>query len=717
MAQSSFTSMETEKELLYDILRNQLTSRGIYSTENFWNGRDENEVKECIGLLLESLGKLLGGPTLTSDPKGPLAKAMRKITAYSRYYRSGEFERFGTLITALLVEKPKSDLEMYRFFDKEFNIPRNRSFQSTTSSRQPSSTATPVRTGTLSGFVDSSGKLSEIRPALQRELKYLMFLDVPSFLDHLIKHHTESESLLPNHTPALLLNPHKDFINQTFRERLENTSETSVLKWMSPLIEQIASSLKSKVPAQHSRAWRSQPTVPIKGIKSKRMLDGAIMSQYSKVDYHIQDVLVPFDLEESQKRNPALDLAKYVCEVFRAQPTRSYVLGFTMCGTLVRLWQFDRSGAIGSQSLNIQSTKEDLDKFLTLIVIFLTTNKQVLGFDSTFDYTDGQDSISTQLGHKFVIDRLIFRAPGICGRGTTCWQAHLLGDKDQKFLIKDSWQPDHHTEEGLMLRKVTTQNARNVARYHHHEDVHVASQQVDIRSYVRGGADFELCTKMRLTNESHDPLVPNKFTNRVQRRLILKDVGEPIYHVDCPIRLLEALEGCITGHKDLLEAGFLHRDISTNNLMINSRTDDPDRKSFLIDLDVAIDYSIQNAQKRHAKAGTKVFMSIHLLNGKNHDFVDDLESFFWVLIWICIHYPAEERIPSSVTGWNQQNLDTLGSLKFFAIHNPNKLTKDFTDTYADSALIDCVCQFAEIMRDPKVRDKDHWPAEKLYVRY
>lgn len=37
-------------------------------------------------------------------------------------------------------------------------------------------------------------------------------------------------------------------------------------------------------------------------------------------------------------------------------------------------------------------------------------------------------------------------------------------------------------------------------------------------------------------------------------------------------------------------------------------------------------------------AGTKVFMAIGALLGEDHSFMHDLESFFWVLFWICIHY-------------------------------------------------------------------------------
>ncbi|KAH9444510.1 hypothetical protein Pst134EB_024771 [Puccinia striiformis f. sp. tritici] len=233
-------------------------------------------------------------------------------------------------------------------------------------------------------------------------------------------------------------------------------------------------------------------------------------------------------------------------------------------------------------------------------MLFLTSNKQVLGLDTTFldiyvqlcTPSPQKIQISIQPDpQELVIHRLLFRAPGICGRGTTCWEAHLLGDKDQKFLIKDSWQPLDQIPEGRMLCHVATRSLPNVARYHHHEDVHGNSKTVDIKSYVREDLEFMKCEKIEICGQSDEVKEPkNVFINRVQRRLILKDVGRPIWEVKTPVHLSEAHEGCIKGHRALLDAGYLHRDISISNLMINNQTDDPDRKSFLIDLDHAIPY-------------------------------------------------------------------------------------------------------------------------------
>ena len=66
------------------------------------------------------------------------------------------------------------------------------------------------------------------------------------------------------------------------------------------------------------------------------------------------------------------------------------------------------------------------------------------------------------------------------------------------------------------------------------------------------------------------------------------------------------------------------------------------------------------------KTGTKVFMAIGVLVGDPHSFMHDLESFFWVLFWICIHYagPGMEVADVETFGdWNCTPIETVALLK------------------------------------------------------
>ncbi|KAL2257094.1 hypothetical protein VTK26DRAFT_672 [Humicola hyalothermophila] len=57
------------------------------------------------------------------------------------------------------------------------------------------------------------------------------------------------------------------------------------------------------------------------------------------------------------------------------------------------------------------------------------------------------------------------------------------------------------------------------------------------------------------------------------------------------------------------------------------------------------------------KTGTRAFMAIGVLLGEQHSFMHDLESFIWVLFWICIYYsgPGEAIGPTEYDSWNYES--------------------------------------------------------------
>lgn len=86
---------------------------------------------------------------------------------------------------------------------------------------------------------------------------------------------------------------------------------------------------------------------------------------------------------------------------------------------------------------------------------------------------------------------------------------------------------------------------------------------------------------------------------------------------------------------------------------------------FLIDLDLAIKTDDNKASGAPNKTGTKVFMAIDALLGEQHNFMHDLESFFWVLFWICIHWngPGKKRRESDFEDWNYLSTEKLAREK------------------------------------------------------
>ncbi|PVH98640.1 hypothetical protein DM02DRAFT_681826 [Periconia macrospinosa] len=494
--------------------------------------------------------------------------------------------------------------------------------------------------------------------------------------------------------------------------------ERDVLSWFAPLTGQLLDFAAENQPASRPRRRPlAQPHQPVQGSTADRKLDvGFVDDPSAGVDSkcHWSQILVPGELKSNPSADKAskawLDLGRYAREVFAAQDSRRFVLGFTLCGPFMRLWEFDRLGGIASEQFDIN---EDGLQFVSAVLGFLLLNEEQLGFDPTVITAGDKRYIEIERNNhteRLVIDKVVKRVPCVAGRATTCWRAHREGDDSRTpLVIKDSWQFPEREEEGELLREATEKGVVNVARYYHHETVCVDGQDDDIRGSVRRGLDItkarnyrpessmpppstagrrvsrisrssSVAGRKRSSSCTSAPLPPTKRTcsssptkggrvtaNRVHRRVIVRDYGKAIYKASSRTGLLAALEGCIEGYESLhTRAGMLQCDISPNNLMVNEEDDNPSWRSFLIDLDLAIKEQRENSSGAQGKTGTRAFMAIGvLLDDEKHSFMHDLESFFWVLFWICIHYdgPGNDIGATEYECWNYENDRKLAKLK------------------------------------------------------
>lgn len=568
-----------------------------------------------------------------------------------------------------------------------------------------------------SSFVNSSERRQEVDRILKQELGPL-YVDVPGFCDAFFGSvrglNTVSETVLRKCMEG---------DNPLFREGWigwpTRAKEPDVLAWfcdLIPRLEALAGDFNPNV--MHRRKLLAQPKTPLLGSTGKRSMDIGFVARdmaykpNSKDDrFRWQQVLVPGEL----KSNPAaditslawIDLATYAREVLKAQDALRFVLGFTLCGSIMRVWQFDRLGGIASDKFDING-EDGAVQFVTAVLGFLCMDEENLGFDPTIITSHGERYITIDRDgqtERIYIDKVMKRAPCIAGRATTCWKAHRKEDPQVPLVIKDSWQYTNREEEGEYLREATNKGVVNVARYYHHETVCIRGVSDDIRNHVRKGLDLSkakianfrmgrrglppsvsvssvsregksnssglkrpssetdagLPAAKRSRSESPTKASIDPVSNRVHRRIVLLDYGEPIYQASSRVVLLSAFESCIEGHESLHKAGFLHRDISINNLMINEDEKSSSWTAFLIDLDLAIKRRRESASGAKGKTGTRAFMAIGALLGEEHSFMHDLESFFWVLFWICIHYDAQGKSigPTRLDDWNTDNDDKL----------------------------------------------------------
>jgi hypothetical protein len=141
-------------------------------------------------------------------------------------------------------------------------------------------------------------------------------------------------------------------------------------------------------------------------------------------------------------------------------------------------------------------------------------------------------------------------------------------------------------------------------------------------------------------------------------------------------------------------------------------------KGFLIDFDLAIKTGDIGASGAPSKTGTKVFMAIRALLGEDHTFMDDQESIFWALFWICIHWngPGKKARKSEFEEWNYLSTTRLARDKAGLVSTE----RDF-DSTVERSFSDCCQIMIPCMRELRrvvFPGGSRWDREdrKLYSR-
>lgn len=160
------------------------------------------------------------------------------------------------------------------------------------------------------------------------------------------------------------------------------------MSWFAPLTDQLLNFAEEHRPAPRTRRRPlAQPHRPLQGSTADRKLDvGFVDDPNAVVDSNCRwsQVLVPGELKSNPLADKAskawLGLGQYAREVLAARDSRRFVLGFTLCGSFMRLWEFDQLGGIASEQFDIN---EDGLRFVSAVLGFLWMNEEQLGFNPT----------------------------------------------------------------------------------------------------------------------------------------------------------------------------------------------------------------------------------------------------------------------------------------------------------------------------------------------
>ncbi|KAF3074319.1 hypothetical protein CFAM422_003728 [Trichoderma lentiforme] len=361
-------------------------------------------------------------------------------------------------------------------------------------------------------------------------------------------------------------------------------------------------------------------------------------------EYHHGDGLATGDDDDY------LPFVARAVQVFKAQPARHFLHAFIIHGTTLELWIFDRAGAYSSKPVDLASDPQLLLRILagydmmngnesginTFVKCPRPGSDSYVSFDEEVpdDIACAIDGDFWRVGGKMTKVYLrpeVLAAPGhLVGLGTTCFAASTSTPYEANIVVRFSWRANKTTDEPQLLQKLRERPVWGVVKFLGHRDlVTIAELRQDLQ-------------------------FPKPFVNRTLSCVITSPIGRPIRKFSSIVELLDVLGDLVSAIESLYTDGdVLHRNIAIKNLVIDPPGDSSGPSGILINFDAALD--LEEARPVEQRVGSNGFMAIGVLRGEKHTYRHDLESLFYVFLWLAIANDSEhdhaheilERLPKT----------------------------------------------------------------------
>lgn len=247
--------------------------------------------------------------------------------------------------------------------------------------------------------------------------------------------------------------------------------------------------------------FRSTPDNRVGDAETKRQLDLLVKKkrdEASDAKHDWKQVLVVGELKKSDQRDKAriLQIGSAVRNVFASQPTRLFVPAFTLAGTEMETWVFDRSGPYSGATFDVH---EEPEKFIQVMCGYLMMSDKELGLGTMTKEKDGKLFVTLPVqarGKKRKRELELDPNPialqrAIVCRGTTCFLAKPPGAADCDRVVKFSWTSSKRPAEADLLEKASERGVTGLAKLvGYHEEVTSISK-------LREGLLFSTAHKFR----------------------------------------------------------------------------------------------------------------------------------------------------------------------------------------------------------------------------
>lgn len=439
---------------------------------------------------------------------------------------------------------------------------------------------TPRSAPTTGGVPSATERNESIEPVLRTELADGLSLDADDFFDKILHCDRYTKQQVKRCFTALVMQNLYDDVKKQFdipSSGLEKDMYPPLIKVINAITK---SAKEGGVPDVDETIWREvhrgiqgkdpnhQSIFPdIAGAKRTQgpanpLLEAAIKAASDEI---LSWQLIGNICEVKTHANKDTDtelhlqLAKYARKVLMYQRgRRRFVLGWTLCGDVVRAWLFDRAGGLSSRSFNYHA---DPDLFIRMIISLSSMSSEELGYDPTitqnpdgklildFTYRDSDGNFQTE---KYVITESIVPRPSLRGRGTVVWRAYKLSDegvpeaKRQYYAIKDSWRDLHRDRnEGYFFEQIEGLGPKDgVVKF-----IQFAAVEIGNKTAAKRPDTIETTVRQGVQGSRG-----SEFDHRGHVRLLMEEVGVTLDGFASLRELIGVLMDAIQGQLTLLSS-------------------------------------------------------------------------------------------------------------------------------------------------------------------
>ncbi|CCO35530.1 hypothetical protein BN14_09648 [Rhizoctonia solani AG-1 IB] len=409
----------------------------------------------------------------------------------------------------------------------------------------------------------------------------------------------------------------------------------------------------------------------------------------------IMELIIGCESDHSiTRRNEAyMRLARYARATFVHQIYRLHVFGFSSCGPVVNFVRFDRSGMLHSPDLDLSKPK-DARMFIEHIITLLAPDSCQFGYDNrySFDYCSSppRTLFSFRKNPTQAVTEVSCHRKHTYGRATCVTR---LGEDVHKSIWRDENRPD----EGATMSRLVNVFGFCQLKDHSDVDYSIRLRYPEELEWSHATTYF-VPSSQRFSSETTETGTQSCGT-RVKSDIIMRR-GTSLFKVQNPLHLVMAMHDALLAIMALTEVGKMHCDISAYNLLLidpekhyaegnwfgkstfevkpdvwkrNARgelvedpqNDDNERDTsqdesprlkrvkelgrgpccVLLDTEFMVDDERDEKDIHADRTGTPAFISVQLLaSGKpvRRTFMHDVESLFWVMLWMVICQSQEE---------------------------------------------------------------------------